>query len=89
MSWIKPELSGVAPPGRSLHVAGVMNNKLYIFGGWTPLVTDELNQGDQWSVSGDLNCLNLGKLFCQSGSVGRGHGYQSDGHGFESWLRCI
>ena len=31
-------------------------------------------------------CLLLG---CESGSVGRAHDYQSDGHGFESWLRRI
>ena len=61
LTWIQPVLGGVTPQPRSLHTAQMIDHKLYIFGGWTPLVTDESLQDDQWKVSSDLVCLNLGK----------------------------
>lgn len=64
LRWSKPDLEGISPPARSLHVAEVLNDKLYIFGGWTSLVTDESKQDDQWKVSSDVTCLNLGKVTC-------------------------
>lgn len=60
MSWIKPELSGIAPQARSLHMAEMMGHRLYIYGGWTRLMSDD-SQGDQWKVTSDLACLNMGE----------------------------
>ncbi len=62
MSWIKPTLNGLAPLPRSLHSATLINNRMFIFGGWIPLVADEVkltNPEKEWKCTNSLASLNL------------------------------
>ena len=62
LTWIKPELKGIPPHPRSLHTAEIMNNRLFIFGGWKISKSDDIiQQEEKFEVSNDLACLNLGK----------------------------
>ncbi|XP_027730768.1 host cell factor 1-like isoform X2 [Vombatus ursinus] len=60
--WNKPILSGVAPLPRSLHSATTIGNKMYVFGGWVPLVVDDVKVAThekEWKCTNTLACLNL------------------------------
>jgi host cell factor len=62
MSWIKPTLNGLAPLPRSLHSATLINNRMFVFGGWIPLVADEVkltNPEKEWKCTNTLASLNL------------------------------
>lgn len=72
MTWSKPFVGGHAPLPRSLHSATLINNKMYVFGGWVPLFkTDNsiadgtngnLNNGThekEWKCTNTLATLNL------------------------------
>jgi hypothetical protein len=62
MSWVKPNVGGTAPLPRSLHSATLINNRMFIFGGWIPLVMDELklsNPEKEWKCTNTLASLNL------------------------------
>ncbi|CAG7721393.1 unnamed protein product [Allacma fusca] len=63
MEWSKPSVSGTIPLPRSLHSATLIGNKMYIFGGWVPLVLDDLktttNHEKEWKCTNSLACLNL------------------------------
>ena len=41
MTWNKPQLSGGPPLPRSLHSATMIDKRMFVFGGWVPLVMDE------------------------------------------------
>lgn len=63
LNWTKPTLAGVAPLPRSLHSSTVIGNKMYIFGGWVPLVMDDgkvATHEKEWKCTNTLGCLNLG-----------------------------
>ncbi|XP_058498973.1 host cell factor 1b isoform X1 [Solea solea] len=65
MTWTKPALSGTAPLPRSLHSATVINNKMYVFGGWVPLVMDDVKVAThekEWKCTNTLACLNLNSM---------------------------
>jgi len=55
MTWSKPFVYGQAPLPRSLHSATLINNKMYVFGGWVPLFVDG-------NTIGDLNGTNNAAL---------------------------
>ncbi|XP_038578550.1 host cell factor 1b isoform X2 [Micropterus salmoides] len=60
--WSKPTLGGTAPLPRSLHTATTINNKMYVFGGWVPLVMDDVKVAThekEWKCTNTLACLNL------------------------------
>ncbi|XP_038154355.1 host cell factor 1b [Cyprinodon tularosa] len=60
--WSQPALSGTPPLPRSLHSATVINNKMYVFGGWVPLLGDDIKMGThekEWKCTNNLACLNL------------------------------
>lgn len=38
LSWSRPKTQGTAPLPRSLHSATLIGDKMYIFGGWIPLI---------------------------------------------------
>lgn len=60
--WSKPALGGTAPLPRSLHSATTINNKMYVFGGWVPLVMDDVKVAThekEWKCTNTLACLNL------------------------------
>ncbi|CAJ1085680.1 host cell factor 1b isoform X3 [Xyrichtys novacula] len=62
LTWTKPNLSGTAPLPRSLHSATTIHNKMYVFGGWVPLVMDDVKVAThekEWKCTNTLACLNL------------------------------
>jgi hypothetical protein len=62
MSWVKPNVGGTPPLPRSLHSATLINNRMFMFGGWIPLVMDELklaNPEKEWKCTNTLASLNL------------------------------
>ncbi|XP_043830459.1 host cell factor 1-like isoform X2 [Dromiciops gliroides] len=62
LTWNKPSLNGVAPLPRSLHSATTIGNKMYVFGGWVPLVMDDVKVAThekEWKCTSTLACLNL------------------------------
>ncbi|TRY66560.1 hypothetical protein DNTS_015932 [Danionella cerebrum] len=65
MTWNKPPISGAAPLPRSLHSATTITNKMYVFGGWVPLVMDDVKVAThekEWKCTNTLACLNLDTL---------------------------
>ncbi|XP_035016329.1 host cell factor 1b [Hippoglossus stenolepis] len=65
LTWTKPALSGTAPVPRSLHSATAINNKMYVFGGWVPLVMDDVQEAThekEWKCTNTLACLNLDNM---------------------------
>ena len=71
MNWIKPNVSGMIPLPRSLHTATVIKHRMFIFGGWVPLMTDSdilksvgqnNNYEKEWKCSNSLACLNMENL---------------------------
>jgi len=64
MSWTKPYVQGVPPLPRSLHSATVIGHRMFVFGGWVPLVMDDVKVAThekEWKCTNTLGCLNLGK----------------------------
>ncbi|XP_051949874.1 host cell factor 1-like isoform X2 [Xyrauchen texanus] len=62
LTWNKPAISGVGPLPRSLHSATTINNKMFVFGGWVPLVMDDVKVAThekEWKCTNTLACLNL------------------------------
>ncbi|MED6291144.1 Host cell factor 1, partial [Characodon lateralis] len=60
--WSQSALNGTPPLPRSLHSATVINNKMYVFGGWVPLIGDDVKMGaheKEWRCTNNLACLNL------------------------------
>uniref|UniRef100_A0A8C1SAX1 Host cell factor 1 n=1 Tax=Cyprinus carpio TaxID=7962 RepID=A0A8C1SAX1_CYPCA len=65
LTWNKPAISGTAPLPRSLHSATTITNKMYVFGGWVPLVMDDVKVAThekEWKCTNTLACLNLDTL---------------------------
>ncbi|KAM9859315.1 host cell factor 1a [Aulostomus maculatus] len=62
LTWNKPSVIGTAPLPRSLHSATTITNKMYVFGGWVPLVMDDVKVAThekEWKCTNTLACLNL------------------------------
>ncbi|XP_072344087.1 host cell factor 1-like isoform X2 [Scyliorhinus torazame] len=62
LTWNKPNMNGVSPLPRSLHSATTVDNKMYVFGGWVPLVVDDVKVAmheKEWKCTNTLACLNL------------------------------
>uniref|UniRef100_A0A3Q3W8C4 Fibronectin type-III domain-containing protein n=1 Tax=Mola mola TaxID=94237 RepID=A0A3Q3W8C4_MOLML len=62
LTWSKPALDGTDPLPRSLHSATTIKNKMYVFGGWVPLVMDDVKVAThekEWKCTNTLACLNL------------------------------
>nr|XP_055025248.1 LOW QUALITY PROTEIN: host cell factor 1b [Misgurnus anguillicaudatus] len=62
LTWNKPTISGTAPLPRSLHSATTITNKMFVFGGWVPLVMDDVKVAThekEWKCTNTLACLNL------------------------------
>nr|XP_055039258.1 host cell factor 1a [Misgurnus anguillicaudatus] len=65
MTWNKPSICGAAPLPRSLHSATTITNKMYVFGGWVPLVMDDVKVAThekEWKCTNTLACLNLDSM---------------------------
>jgi host cell factor len=65
MTWVKPPMYGQTPLPRSLHSSTLIGNKMYLFGGWVPLVVDDVKANTahekEWKCTNSLAVLNLGK----------------------------
>ncbi|XP_062238356.1 host cell factor 2 isoform X2 [Platichthys flesus] len=61
MVWSMPETKGSMPLPRSLHSATVIENKMYVFGGWIPVPElDKHNASEtKWICTNSLSVLNL------------------------------
>ncbi|KAK4302417.1 hypothetical protein Pmani_025497 [Petrolisthes manimaculis] len=63
MNWERPTVGGVHPLPRSLHSATLLGSRMFVFGGWVPLVLEELkgpnNEKSEWKCTNTLASLNL------------------------------
>lgn len=65
MTWNKPMVHGPTPLPRSLHTATLIGHRMYVFGGWVPLVVDDVKVAThekEWKCTSTLACLNLETL---------------------------
>ena len=63
MQWSAISAQGSPPLPRSLHSAVLLKNKMIVFGGWVPVLTDEGTlppHESEWKCSNSLACLNIG-----------------------------
>ncbi|XP_076469600.1 host cell factor 1-like isoform X2 [Babylonia areolata] len=64
-TWTKPNISGIPPLPRSLHSATVIGNRMFVFGGWVPLVMDDVKVAThekEWKCTNTLASLNLEQM---------------------------
>ncbi|KAH8376045.1 hypothetical protein KR093_010965, partial [Drosophila rubida] len=61
MTWEKPRTRGLAPLPRSLHSSTMIANKMYVFGGWVPLVINDTKATTEreWKCTNTLAVLDL------------------------------
>ncbi|XP_076761292.1 host cell factor isoform X3 [Xylocopa sonorina] len=62
MTWHKPVVHGPIPLPRSLHTATLIGHRMYVFGGWVPLVVDDVKVAThekEWKCTNTLACLNI------------------------------
>ncbi|CAJ0579472.1 unnamed protein product, partial [Mesorhabditis spiculigera] len=61
MSWDSPQMDGPVPLPRSLHTACLIGPKMFIFGGWVPMLSeDAINfNNKEWKCTNTLACLNI------------------------------
>ncbi|KAG0730490.1 Host cell factor 1 [Chionoecetes opilio] len=63
MSWERPTVEGLHPLPRSLHSATLLGQRMFVFGGWVPLLMEEvkgpINEKSEWKCTNTLACLNL------------------------------
>ncbi|KAK3102343.1 hypothetical protein FSP39_010640 [Pinctada imbricata] len=61
-TWVKPIVQGIPPLPRSLHSANVIGTRMFVFGGWVPLVMDDVKVAThekEWKCTNTLASLNL------------------------------
>lgn len=66
MTWSKPTVHGIPPLPRSLHSSTLIGHNMFVFGGWVPLVMDDVkaaNHEKEWKCTNTLASLNL-KTMC-------------------------
>ncbi|XP_014663610.1 PREDICTED: host cell factor 1-like [Priapulus caudatus] len=62
MTWTKPMVSGIPPLPRSLHSAELIGSRMFVFGGWVPLVMDDVKVAThekEWKCTNTLASLNI------------------------------
>ncbi|XP_067133826.1 host cell factor 1 isoform X2 [Centruroides vittatus] len=62
MSWSKPIVDGSPPLPRSLHSATLISHRMFVFGGWVPLVMEDnkaATHEKEWKCTNTLASLNL------------------------------
>lgn len=72
MTWNKPQLGGVQPLPRSLHSATMIGNRMFCFGGWVPLVMDDVKVAThekEWKCTNTLASLNMETMIWESLSL--------------------
>lgn len=63
--WVVVTAQAPAPLPRSLHTAVVIKNRLFSFGGWVPVSTEDGSlpaHETEWKCTNSLACLNLGEF---------------------------
>ncbi|XP_067110622.1 host cell factor 2 [Osmerus mordax] len=80
MIWSCPETKGPNPLPRSLHSANLIDNKMYVFGGWVPVAESKESDGSdaEWACSGSLSALHLDTMMWQSFSPEESAGQRED-----------
>jgi len=70
MTWSKPQISATAPLPRSLHSATMIGNRMFIFGGWVPLVMEDVATHErEWKCTNNLACLNIESMAWETPSM--------------------
>ncbi|GJQ80362.1 Hcf, partial [Trypoxylus dichotomus] len=62
LSWSKPTISGHTPLPRSLHTSTLIGNRMFVFGGWVPVTSEDAKtppSEKEWKCTGTMACLNL------------------------------
>ncbi|XP_022915035.1 host cell factor 1-like isoform X2 [Onthophagus taurus] len=62
LTWSKPTVSGHTPLPRSLHTSTLIGNRMFVFGGWVPVTTEDTKTPQnekEWKCTGTMACLNL------------------------------
>ncbi|XP_017869342.1 PREDICTED: host cell factor isoform X2 [Drosophila arizonae] len=68
MTWEKPRTRGQAPLPRSLHSSTMIANKMYVFGGWVPLVINDSKATTEreWKCTNTLAVLDLDTMIWEN-----------------------
>ncbi|CAJ0931301.1 unnamed protein product, partial [Mesorhabditis belari] len=71
MTWDSPTTDGTCPLPRSLHTASLIGSKMFVFGGWVPLLTEDGTQFSEkeWKCTNTIACLNTDTLVWEPLSV--------------------
>ena len=72
MTWSKPQLNGIPPLPRSLHSATMIGTRMFVFGGWVPLVMDDVKVAThekEWKCTNTLASLNMDTMTWESLSM--------------------
>ena len=72
MTWSKPNLGGVPPLPRSLHSATMIGTRMFVFGGWVPLVMDDVKVAThekEWKCTNTLATLNMDTMVWENNSM--------------------
>ncbi|KAH8403600.1 hypothetical protein KR222_003111 [Zaprionus bogoriensis] len=71
MTWEKPRTRGQAPLPRSLHSSTMIANKMYVFGGWVPLVMNDSKATTEreWKCTNTLAVLDLDTMTWENVTV--------------------
>ena len=72
MTWSKPVLGGASPLPRSLHSATMIGPRMFVFGGWVPLVMDDVKVAThekEWKCTNTLASLNMETMAWESLSM--------------------
>ncbi|XP_054746581.1 host cell factor-like isoform X3 [Anastrepha obliqua] len=71
MTWSKPRTRGHAPLPRSLHSATMICNKMYVFGGWVPLLMNDSKATTEreWKCTNTLAVLDLDSMTWENVTV--------------------
>jgi len=72
MTWSKPQLGGIPPLPRSLHSATMIGSRMFVFGGWVPLVMDDVKVAThekEWKCTNTLASLNMDSMAWESLSM--------------------
>lgn len=71
MTWSKPRTRGHAPLPRSLHSATMICNKMYVFGGWVPLLINDSKATTEreWKCTNTLAILDLDSMTWENVTV--------------------
>ncbi|CAF1440679.1 unnamed protein product [Didymodactylos carnosus] len=62
--WTQITPSGIIPQPRSLHTSVVLGHRMFVFGGWVPLVSseDRFTNEKEWKCTNTLSAYNLGRI---------------------------